>query len=357
MPMSVLARLRSQKESGGRRAGRALPAAVLFLVFCGVFSLLSYTSFLKPAARAEGAETEAETEAETDANPSEAAAEPPSEPVSEPADEHSSRHSMESFPYAGIFPNFQSFRNTLIWRNIPMLDDCAFVPRRHFRPDSAGCRFCSGGGEPLVGYSWGCEIPETDAVGPEYFADAAFIGNSLEEGFMLYGGLSTADFFAAKSITVKNIYTEKSVSVGGEFETIMEALKQGSYSKVYILLGLNEIGYDNEAFLNLYSKLIDSLRELQPGAEIYIQSITPVSKSKSESGSIFNNTAIRERNKALAGLAAQKKAHFVDIYAALADGDGNLPENASYDGIHPYKKYYSQWYEYLMKHTVHEVKD
>ncbi len=354
MPMSVLKRLRPQKKSGGKRAGRALPAAVLFIVFCGVFSLLSYTSLLKPSARAENAETEAVT----DAMPSEAASEPSPESVPAANDEQAFGQPLESSSAAEpLYSNLQTFRNTLIWRNIPMLDGCAFYPRRHCRPASVGCRFFSGGGTPLPGYSWGCEIPETDAVGEEYFNDAAFIGNSLEEGFMLYGGLSTAAFFAAKSITVKNIYTEKAISVGGEYKTIMEALGLGSYSKVYILLGLNEIGYDCQTFLSLYSKLIDSIRELQPGAEIYIQSITPVSKAMSESGSIFNNTAIRERNKALAGFAAHKKAHYVDIYAALADGDGNLPENGSYDGIHPYKKYYAQWYEYLTKHTVHEVEN
>jgi hypothetical protein len=44
-----------------------------------------------------------------------------------------------------------------------MLDDCAFVPRRHFRPDSAVAAFAAAAASRSFGYSWGCEIPETDA--------------------------------------------------------------------------------------------------------------------------------------------------------------------------------------------------
>jgi hypothetical protein len=143
-----------------------------------------------------------------------------------------------------------------------------------------------------------------------YFSDAVFIGNSLEEGFMLYGGLNEADYFAAKSITVKNIYTEKAVKAGGEYVTIMEALGGKAYSKVYILLGLNEIHLGTETFVRSYSALIDKVRELQPGAELYIQSLTPVSKAQSESGSKFSNERIREYNRALMRLARGQGSAF-----------------------------------------------
>jgi hypothetical protein len=71
--------------------------------------------------------------------------------------------------------------------------------------------------------------------------------------------------------------------------------------------------------------LLDSVRRLQPQAEIYIQSLTPVTKAQSESGSKFNNVKIRDYNKALMKLALEKQAHYVNIYEALEDSEGIFP--------------------------------
>lgn len=326
--------------SRNKTPGRPLSAAVLFLVFCGIFALLLCTSFFKPAARADdsgGNMVSAET------------AEPSAEPAVEPASVTESVQSGEVYVPVHY--------DTVIWHNIPLLDGKPGLSASKEKLTQRQFRFVSGNRTPLPGYVWGDCIPETEAVNDEYFSDTVFIGNSLEEGFMIYSGLTTADYFAAKSITVKNIYCEKVIKSGsGKLITIMDALGRKAYSKVYILLGLNEIDYDTDDFCRMYSDLIDAVRELQPKAEIYIQSLTPVTKAQSESGSIFNNDSIREYNKALTRLAADKKAHFVNIYEALEDGEGNLPVNSSHDGIHPYKKYYIQWCDYLRTYTVSEIR-
>ena len=55
-------------------------------------------------------------------------------------------------------------------------------------------------------------------------------------------------------------------------------------------------------------------------------------------------------------LAEDKETHYLYVFDALADETGCLPAGSSSDGIHPYSKYYAQWLDYLLTHTVTEVK-
>lgn len=212
--------------------------------------------------------------------------------------------------------------------------------------------FVTATGEPII-YNYGEPVPESEPVDEEYFADAVFIGDSRTEGFKLYSGLKTADILAAKCISVDNIYRENAIADGnGEYVPIMEALSWHSYSKVYIMLGVNELGYDLDTFISLYSALIDNIRELQPDAEIYLQAIIPVSKYKDENDRIYTNERIRAFNERIAELAADKELFYIDTYSALCNDEGYLPEDASFDGVHLYKDYCVQWLDYLKTHTV-----
>lgn len=222
--------------------------------------------------------------------------------------------------------------------------------------DTVGYSFTDGHGTPIYDYVYGGAIPESAAVSDDYFSDAAFIGNSIMEGFMLYSGLTTAHVYAKKSINVNNILTKEVISSSSGSITIMNALASGEYSKVYILLGINEISLDPDVFCSLYSSVIDKVREIQPGADVYIQSLTPVTREQSENGSNFNKTRVCDYNEHLARLAVQTGAHYVDIYSAIADEEGYLPSDGSFDGIHPYREYYEMWRDYLKTHTVISVK-
>ncbi|MBO4331010.1 MAG: hypothetical protein J5827_02945, partial [Oscillospiraceae bacterium] len=201
-------------------------------------------------------------------------------------------------------------------------------------------------------YEYGADVPESDAVGDEYFSDSAFIGNSIMEGFMLYGGIKTADYYAKKSINVVNISTSPVIPSPGGDITITDALASKDHSKIFMLLGINEISFTTERFCECYGSLISDVRELQPGADIYVLSLTPVTRSKSEEGFKFSKEHILEYNDSLRRLAAKNKVHYLDIYSSMADEDGFLPEDGSFDGIHPYSQYYRQWADCLRTHTV-----
>jgi lysophospholipase L1-like esterase len=220
------------------------------------------------------------------------------------------------------------------------------------------CRFRTGTGQLLPDYDWGLPVPESEAVEQDYFSDAVFIGNSLAQGFMLYAGLKTADQFAVQSITVNNIGTEKVIrDEEGGFISILDAMARNQYGKVFVMLGINELSWaGKDTFYTQYAALIDLLRELEPDAELFLQSMTPVTAQESETSTVFTNDRIHEYNEVIRQLAEDKEAHYLYVFDALADDTGCLPAGSSSDGIHPYSKYYAQWLDYLLTHTVTEVK-
>lgn len=100
---------------------------------------------------------------------------------------------------------------------------------------------------------------------------------------------------------------EKSfIELDGKKVTLAEALGTRQFGKVYILLGINEIGaYTAADWAAQYKSLLDLVREKQPDAVIFIQSIFHTTQKKSDS-SYFKNEVINERNAAIAAAGGRQ---------------------------------------------------
>lgn len=197
----------------------------------------------------------------------------------------------------------------------------------------------------------GPDLPEREAVGDDFFSDAAFMGNSLMDGFRMFSGLTTCDYYAATSMTVVGADSKYCIKLdNGNQGTLVDGLKQKPYGKIYILLGINEIGYDVKTFIELYGKMLDDIMSAQPNCDIYIMGLTPVSEAKSSSSDTFNMTRINEYNSALHQLAADKGCYYLDLVSALAGPDGYLPANKTTDGIHFSADVYKTWLAYVKTH-------
>lgn len=203
---------------------------------------------------------------------------------------------------------------------------------------------------------WSQPVPLGEQVEMDWFSDAVFIGDSRTDGFKLYSGVTGADFLDYTGITVFDVMDGKKViRVNGEKVSILDALKQKQYGKVYVSLGVNELGYrDPQGFAETYGRFVDAVREVQPGAAVYLQSIIPVNTGKCKANSIpgyVTNEGIASYNEALAALAADKKAFWVNVSEALVDETGEVPREDSADGVHLQKTGYVKWLDYLMTHT------
>lgn len=194
--------------------------------------------------------------------------------------------------------------------------------------------------------------PLFHAVKQDYFGDALFVGDSLTEDLKKYGGLNNASYFYHVGLSIYQLFEHpKPDAVSGR--TFEQTLRGRRYKKIYIMLGINEMGTGNTAyFVRHYSAALSKIRTLQPNAVLYIESILPVTAEKSETDSVFNNPRIRERDESLRQLANGKNIFYLDVASALKDRFGNLPAEYSGDDIHLKAKYYPLWTNFLLNNAV-----
>ena len=207
--------------------------------------------------------------------------------------------------------------------------------------------------EEVQGYDYAAPVPEGEAAEDDWFSDAAFVGDSLTDGLLLYSGIRGADNLSYKGMTVQTVRTDKVIRQDGAKYTPLEALGRKTYGKVYLLLGINELGwYNDQRFYDCYAQLVDLVRAAQPDAQIYLQTLLPVTAEKSERHEWLKNEKIAVYNDLIARLAEEKEVYLVDAHAALADENGVLPAEESTDGVHLTRSGYELWADYLRRHTV-----
>lgn len=191
--------------------------------------------------------------------------------------------------------------------------------------------------------------PEEPINPTEYYKDTLFIGDSRTAGLYIYGRIEGASYFARTSMNVGNCFNGSKSETGTGSLSLEAYLKKNRFGKIYILLGINEIGYSYDWIVTRYEKLISRLQELQPGAVIVIQSNMHVTKAKSDSSpKTFNNTRINELNRRLSGLADGKKVFYLSFESIFDGADGNMNPDYSGDGVHLKAKSYKIWRDYLL---------
>lgn len=191
---------------------------------------------------------------------------------------------------------------------------------------------------------------EFEQVDESYFDDALFIGDSRTVGLCDYTDLSEhADFYCETSLTIYKVLEEDFKGKG----TIQEALESKDYGKIYIMVGINELGRGTtEDFMGKYTEVIDTLREWEPEAKIFIQGIMRVSGKKSSEDAIFNNSNINARNNAIATLADNKQIFYIDVNEVVCDEEGNLNSEYTHDQIHLLGVHNELCKQFLLAHGV-----
>ena len=193
-------------------------------------------------------------------------------------------------------------------------------------------------------------------VTPDYFDDALFIGDSRVEGVKLYSGWDNLTYYAENGMTVYNMFQSKTAQVDGQTLTIEEALQKRSFGKIYLEIGINEMGTGTvDSFMEAYEAAVAHLQELQPDAIIYVCGIMYVKQTRSESDPIFNNPAIQEKNDRIAALADGENIFYLDINEVVTDESGHLNPDYTWDEVHLLGKYDVIWLEYFSSHGI--VKD
>lgn len=193
-------------------------------------------------------------------------------------------------------------------------------------------------------------------VEDDYFSDAVFIGDSRTVGMYEYGELEDiSTFYASTGLTVYKIFDSAIVEAPGQKKkiTVEEALQQNSFSKIYLMIGINEMGTGTvETFIEKYKEVVAHLQELQPDAILYIQGIMKVTTERSNQGDYINNEGIEARNEELEKLADNQKIFYLDVNPLICDETGGLIESYTFDGVHLKAQYIEIWKNYLKQHAI-----
>ena len=202
--------------------------------------------------------------------------------------------------------------------------------------------------EPEVPLSF-CEVSD------DYFDDAVFIGDSRVVSLYEYSDWKEATYYCSSGMTLGGVFKDPTGrwKDGNWKVNIADALQQKQYKKVYIMLGINDMGVgDLDYFMNHYTDMVNQIHEWQPDAIIYIMSIMNVSAERNAQGDYINNEAIRVRNERLKELDNGRDTFYLDINSVVCDENGYLNAEYTFDGVHLYAQYVPLWTDYLKTHAI-----
>ena len=172
------------------------------------------------------------------------------------------------------------------------------------------------------------------------------------KGILNFAKFEYAADFSHVGLTVADVFTKPYIETASGSVSVYDAMQGGSYGKIYMMTGLNELGWsDLDKFIEYYGDLVDLAKQSHPEAQVYVIGIMPVGAEAAAEQPHLTNDRIQMFNELILGMCKDKQVYFVDGFEALAS-NGSLPDNASPDGVHMEPDYCKMLTDYLLSHTV-----
>lgn len=171
-------------------------------------------------------------------------------------------------------------------------------------------------------------------------SDIVFLGNSITDG------CEWAELFDNRHVRNRGISGDRSSWLLERLDPIIA----GHPKKLFLMIGINDLsdGTTPQAVAANVVKLLDRFAVESPWTKIYVQSILPVNETMREFAGNANNACVVETNGLLAeACEGRKNVFYVDVAAALVDGDGRLDKRYTNDGLHLLAGGYQAWKEVL----------
>lgn len=192
------------------------------------------------------------------------------------------------------------------------------------------------------------EVPSTVSPGTgETFSDTLFIGDSRTVGLSEYGDLGQAEVFANSGMSVFNLFQAQVTLKNGTKQGLDEVLSSNRYGSIYLMLGINELGYEEQSILRQYRTVVEQIRARQPQATLILEANLHVTREKAAKSDIYNNRKIDALNEAIEAIAEETGCRYLNVNSLFDDENGNLAAGYSTDGSHILGKYYSVWVEWI----------
>lgn len=208
-----------------------------------------------------------------------------------------------------------------------------------------------GTGESGEALEAGEEEQEEELPPEEFFQDTLFIGDSRTMGLAEYADIEGAVFFANTGMNIYRLYSLKN-AVHDQELYLEDILSEKQYRKIYLMLGINELGYDAEQTVKRFEKEVLKLRELQPEAEIVLEANLHVTTARSGRDAIFNNENIDRINENIRQIAEKYGFSYIDVNEVFDDETGGLNPEYTHDEVHVLGKYYQQWADWIRENGI-----
>ncbi len=159
--------------------------------------------------------------------------------------------------------------------------------------------------------------------------DTLFIGDSITWLFDM------EENFPGKDYVNRGISGDRTTDV---LDRCTFTFKNVKAKKIVLLIGINDIFQttrtEREVLDNTYL-IIEKAKEYNPDAQIFVQSVYPVSNGAF--GNLHDNCAgkIDTVNKELSEKAGEKGYTYIDMFSVLVDENGCFTADYTYDGLHP----------------------
>ena len=192
----------------------------------------------------------------------------------------------------------------------------------------------------------------SDVTSDDYFEDALFVGDSRIVGLMDQEAFYASDMFAKVGIGNSDLATKRIKVDGVGTVTLKQLLTRNEYGKIYLCNGINSMYAGAEGNFESFKLIYDQVREYNPDAIIFIQSIIPTSYDYMQNSypQYFNAQIIADYNSLLKDLCDEDdNTYFIDVASLYTDSDGYLDTQYSNDGLHLTSDAQQKWVNLLAR--------
>ena len=219
-------------------------------------------------------------------------------------------------------------------------------------PEAAAEVGKTAGDETPTGINGTGEERTAGTVDASYFRDALFIGDSRTVGLSQYGRMEGADYFADTGMTVFNLFEKKVSDENFGRQDLRTLLSGKQYGKIYLMLGINEIGYPFETLIPQYRQVVEEIRSLQPDALLILCANLHVTSDAAAATPRLAPDNIQRLDDSIAAMADGQTIFFLDENPVFCDEAGYLKKELTGDGVHPYATGYETWAQWYLENGI-----
>lgn len=162
---------------------------------------------------------------------------------------------------------------------------------------------------------------------------AVLLGDSLSMWFPLEG-LPGGQLWLNQGISGEN---------SGQILKRLSAFSETRPDTIYVMAGTNDLrqGATDEVILDNLRQIVRRLRRNHPQSQVIVQSILPTRLTT------IPSERVRNLNQQIALIARQEGIGYLNLLTLFADGQGQLRQDLTTDGIHLTRRGYEVWQETL----------